>query len=376
MEMVEYEPNTPTQFFVLDKFTGKHIATYEHKNGFMFFHSVNAYDYTDAKTGRVNVHVDLCSYEGDVVPYKEYNLSNVVDPARPYQDGTLTRYELAAVDAAEITKIERVTVAAAIPGMASELPRIAKSASMDPNYRGPPPGPIFGRAPELDKRFQPALDFDTDSCYNVPAIGPNGDLSLGLYPFDWPPQKDCRNEEMLERSNVYSRQRCNSGYCVILYAYYFQKDQATTIDGHRHDWEHIAVWVRQSDNYVTHVAVSQHKGYEIRENQNIQWTSQGDGKPAIVYHKDGPSTHCFRFANGADFGNGGPENHWRQWITGPLIGYFGWDTVEQRDRMFTHDWQAAQLAIKNENFAENIRKARPNGLAFDENRDDDGTNNV
>jgi carotenoid cleavage dioxygenase-like enzyme len=114
----------------------------------MFFHSVNAYDYTDA-AGHVNIHVDLCSYEGDYIPYREYTLSNIVDPAAPYQDGTLTRYELAAIDTANISQIGRVTVAAAIPGMVSELPRIAKSASMDPNYRyvystsgngGPSPG--------------------------------------------------------------------------------------------------------------------------------------------------------------------------------------------------------------------------------------------
>ncbi|EEY23492.1 necrosis- and ethylene-inducing protein-inducing protein [Verticillium alfalfae VaMs.102] len=240
----------------------------------------------------------------------------------------------------------------------------------------PPPGPIFGRAPELDKRFQPALDFDTDSCYNVPAIGPNGDLAIGMFPFEWPPQAGCRNEEMLDRGNVYSRQRCNNGYCVIFYAYYFQKDTATPIDGHRHDWEHIAVWVRQSDSFVTHVAVSQHKGYEIRENSQVTWTAAENGKPAIVYHKDSILTHCFRFGNGADAGGPGPENHRNQWITGPLLGYFGWDTVEQRDRMLTHNWEAGAIAIKNENFAENIRKARPAGLVFDENIDDEGTNNI
>ncbi|SPN99262.1 uncharacterized protein DNG_02299 [Cephalotrichum gorgonifer] len=222
----------------------------------------------------------------------------------------------------------------------------------------------------------PGLDFDTDSCYNVPAIGPNGDIALGLDPNNWPPQKYCRNEEMLERSNVYSRQRCNSGYCVIMYAYYFQKDTPAEVGGHRHDWEHIAVWVRQSDNYVTHVAVSQHSGYDIRENTQIEWTSAGDGKPTAVYHKDGGSTHCFRFAGKADFGNGGPENHWRKWITGPLIGYHGWDTVEMRDSMMTHDWGAAKLAITNENFPLNINRARPNGLVFDENFDEDGTNNI
>ncbi|KAL3475742.1 carotenoid oxygenase [Aspergillus californicus] len=134
MEMLEYEPGSPTQFFVLDKFSGKHVATYN-STGFMFFHSVNAYDYVDSTTNEVNIHVDLCSYEDTYIPYREYNLSNVVDPAGPFQDGTLVRYELAGVDKADPGIPERVTVAAAIPGVAAELPRIAKSASMVPGYR-------------------------------------------------------------------------------------------------------------------------------------------------------------------------------------------------------------------------------------------------
>lgn len=101
----------------------------------MFFHSVNAYDYTDPNTREINVHVDLCSYEAGHVPYREYNLSNVVDPAAPYRDGTLLRYELAGVTRGDLSKPGRVTIAAAIPGVPSELPRIAKSACMQPGYR-------------------------------------------------------------------------------------------------------------------------------------------------------------------------------------------------------------------------------------------------
>lgn len=133
----DYQPNSRSS-----------VATYQQKDGFMFFHSVNAYDYVDA-TGHVNIHVDLCSYEINNIPYREYCLSNILDPAQPFQDAVLTRYELAAIDTAEPDQVERVTVAAAIPGMAAELPRIAKSASTDPNYRyvycivgngGPAPG--------------------------------------------------------------------------------------------------------------------------------------------------------------------------------------------------------------------------------------------
>lgn len=110
------------------------VATYN-GNRFMFFHSVNAYDYVDSSTGELNIHVDLCSYLGTYIPYREYNLSNIVDPAGPFQDGTLVRYELADVERADPEVPGRVTVAAAIAGVASELPRIAKSASMVPGYR-------------------------------------------------------------------------------------------------------------------------------------------------------------------------------------------------------------------------------------------------
>ena len=54
----------------------------------MFFHSVNAYDYIDKATGDQDIYVDLCSFEGDYCPYWEYRLSNMVDPAQAFMDGT------------------------------------------------------------------------------------------------------------------------------------------------------------------------------------------------------------------------------------------------------------------------------------------------
>jgi torulene dioxygenase len=101
----------------------------------MFFHSVNAYDFVDQAAGDIMIHVDLCSYESDYVPYREYCLSNIIDPARPFMDGTLVRYELPAINRASVDKTERVTVAQAIPGVAMELPRIRKDMSMTPGYR-------------------------------------------------------------------------------------------------------------------------------------------------------------------------------------------------------------------------------------------------
>ncbi|OCK89978.1 uncharacterized protein K441DRAFT_666852 [Cenococcum geophilum 1.58] len=63
------------------------VATFAALNS-MFFHSVNAYDYIDKATGDQDIHVDLCSFKGDYCPYREYHLSNVVDPAQAFMDGT------------------------------------------------------------------------------------------------------------------------------------------------------------------------------------------------------------------------------------------------------------------------------------------------
>lgn len=101
----------------------------------MFFHSVNAYDYVDPASKQTIVHVDLCSYEAGAAPYREYSPSNIVDPAGPFMNGTLVRYQLEDIETQGLVTPGRVTVAAAIPGVAAELPRIAKGASMRSGYR-------------------------------------------------------------------------------------------------------------------------------------------------------------------------------------------------------------------------------------------------
>ena len=73
----------------------------------------------------------------------------MLEPAAPFANGHLVRYEMADLESHSVTKPGRVTVAATIPGVVGEVPRIAKSASMKPGYRyiylaselgGPSPG--------------------------------------------------------------------------------------------------------------------------------------------------------------------------------------------------------------------------------------------
>ena len=72
-----------------------------------------------------------------------------------------------------------------------------------------------GSASDLELKFQPVLDFDTDGCYNTAAIDPSGYTNPGK-DATGTPQGDCRDPHQLENSNVYSRARCNNGICAVM----------------------------------------------------------------------------------------------------------------------------------------------------------------
>ncbi len=228
------------------------------------------------------------------------------------------------------------------------LPATPAAAAADP------PRALPQNATAADLKWQPTLDYDTDSCYNVPAIGPDGRISEGLDNQNTTNTGDCRDQSDLDNTNAYARQRCNSGWCVYLYDYYFEKDVAVQhVDGpgaggHVHDWEHIAVWVR--DDKAEYVATSAHGHYEIRGADQVRW----DGThPKIVYHKDGPSTHAFRFATEGDEP---PENHSGQWRRSTLVSYNGFPSG-LRDKLFGHDFGSATIGIKDDTFASNLESA-------------------
>ncbi|KAK0620544.1 necrosis inducing protein-domain-containing protein [Immersiella caudata] len=230
----------------------------------------------------------------------------------------------------------------------------------------PPPLPL--NAPLSDLQSQPALDFDKDSCYHVAAIGPDGTFAEGMKP-SGALSGGCRSESDLDNSNVYSRRRCNADWCVTMYDYYFEKDTSQTsgVGGHKHDWEHIAVWTR--DGRIEYVAASAHGGYKVTQRDDVFFNSdQGGEHPLIVYHKDSVFTHAFRFANKKDVEK--PENHKGVFWRGTLVGWEGFPEVGIREALVAHEWEGpAAMAISDENFAGEIQKAKPKGLVFDETRD-------
>ncbi|CAG9982291.1 unnamed protein product [Clonostachys byssicola] len=233
-----------------------------------------------------------------------------------------------------------------------------------------PPKALPLKATANDLRWQPSMDFDTDGCYNVPAIDANGQISAGL-PYQWTSLAgDCRDASDLDNNNVYVRQRCNNGWCAYIYDYYFEKDVAVPyigfLSGHRHDIEHIAVWVK--DGAAQYVGASQHGNYEIRAASDVRW----DGEhPKMVYHKDGSSTHCFRFATEKD---DAIENHKGIWFRGDLVSWNGFPSGI-RDTLMNYDFGTANFAIRDAKFSDALTKALPSGITFDVNLDDGSPGN-
>jgi hypothetical protein len=168
---------------------------------------------------------------------------------------------------------------------------IASSAADDSTVVPPPALPQF--ATDSDAKYSPVLDYDTDSCYNVPAIGidSNGNtlISQGLGHKNVGYTTWCRDQSDLDNTNAYSRQRCNNDWCAYMYDYYFEKDVQQSYDladaGHTHDWEHIIVWVKSGD--VQFVSCSKHGNWESKVAEIVLF----DGThPKMVYNKDGISS--------------------------------------------------------------------------------------
>lgn len=161
-----------------------------------------------------------------------------------------------------------------------------------------------------------------------------------------------------------------------MYGYYFEKDVALENvcgvgAGHRHDWEHVVVWVQ--DNQVRYVAASAHGDYDNRPVGDIRM--EGD-RAKIVYHKEGPSTHAFRFGNEDD---DNIENHKGVWFQGALISYEGFPDSGLRDSMIGNDWGSAAIDFSDDRFAEALEKAKGDhggDITLDTSTDDENSPGV
>jgi hypothetical protein len=224
-----------------------------------------------------------------------------------------------------------------------------------------PPAELPGNAEVLERTWQPAYDYDTNGCYPTPAVGPGGAVNGGLNPTG-SLSGECHDTSDLDNTNGYSRYKCNNGWCAIAYGLYFEKDQAlanSSIGGHRHDWEHVVVWVQ--NNQAVYVSTSAHGQFTVHPASSVRW----DGThPKIVYHKDGASTHTFRLGNSNDEP---PENAYGTWQYPSLVGWNGYPSTAVRDALSNYDFGSANFGLKDGNFATTLSRAMPAGIAFDPN---------
>ncbi|MFI0934887.1 NPP1 family protein [Streptomyces sp. NPDC021019] len=226
-----------------------------------------------------------------------------------------------------------------------------------------PPGNLPQNAGGYGQTFAPAFDYDGDGCYATPAIGPDGTLAPGLRTTG-AVNGSCRDRWDLDNSQTYSRSKCNHGWCGIVYASYFEKDQAvhgSGLGGHRHDFEHVITWVNQGSGQVDYVSTTQHSTVKTYPRSQVRF----DGShPKAVYHKDGPSTHFFRLANGNDEP---PENHYGNWRYPPVVDWNGFPSTELRDKLMNADFGSATIKVtdRDDRFRNLLDDSKPAGIPFD-----------
>ncbi|RSM59560.1 hypothetical protein DMH04_55745 [Kibdelosporangium aridum] len=216
-----------------------------------------------------------------------------------------------------------------------------------------PPTALPANASPNAVKWQPAFDYDKDGCYPTPAIGRDGTVAPGLKT-SGAVNGNCRDRSDLDNTNSYVRSKCDNGWCAYVYALYFEKDQASFLGGgHRHDIEHVVVWVWKDQ--ARYVSVSAHGKYTTRPSSQVAWSGT---HARIVYHKG--VTHSFRFAAADER----PENHYGAWQYPTLVD---WDGLPRQIRrtLANANFGDATLGIKDSRFRGELAKAKPARVRFD-----------
>jgi len=214
-----------------------------------------------------------------------------------------------------------------------------------------PLNPQQGAATELSKKFQPALDFDKDSCYHVVALDLKGHFNEGQTPYNPKGNIFCRTADRLMHSNAYVRRRCNHYWCAYMYGYYFEKDEGT-IEAHIHDWEHVIVWTLH--NEIFFVSWSAHGKYTRKHISDPDLHFHEGTHIKIVYHLGAKGTHSMRLAKDSDEP---PENHWGQWFVAWLVE-LTW--MEPWSKMLVeHNWGSAHPDFNGDDFGRKLGEYAP-----------------
>lgn len=209
--------------------------------------------------------------------------------------------------------------------------------------------------------IHPVFDFDGDGCLPSAGISRYGEQNGGLNP-SGSITGGCRQVDFMNYSNTLHRYACidsgGSRYCGHFFALYMLKDQATVFGGgHRHDWEHAAVWTR--NGAITHAGYSAHG---TLYNTAAASLPMQNGHVKIVYHKDGILTHALRFASASEAAEN-PYGPVRTARAHQLVHAARRQPRQRCDaqRLNSFNYGSATIPMKDSNFLGNLNTSKPAG---------------
>lgn len=193
------------------------------------------------------------------------------------------------------------------------------------------PNTVIGQLMTKHKPFLRVFN----GCVPFPAVDKDGNTSGGLKP-SGSDTGGCRSST----GQVYTRAGTLNGGLGIMYAWYMPKDSPSTGLGHRHDWEHIVVWLDSAslNARIRGVAYSAHGGYDKSTSPPLEGS-----RPKVGYQSIWPVNHQLLPTSSL----GGQQ---------PMIAWENM-TPAARDAIERTDFEAATPTFRDSNFMDTLGKS-------------------
>ncbi|PYI11888.1 NPP1 domain protein [Aspergillus sclerotiicarbonarius CBS 121057] len=196
---------------------------------------------------------------------------------------------------------------------------------------------------DLYLAYQPYLKV-VNGCVPFPGVDAEGNTDAGLSPTG-STNGHCSSStgQIYVRSNITSASSTSSYPTALLYSWYMPKDEPSTGIGHRHDWEGVIIYLKDSttvsaDNIIA-VCPSAHGGWDCTTDSY----SLSGTKPLIKYESVWPLDHSCGLTTEV----GGTQ---------PLVAWESMPSAAQ-DALQTADFDKAIVPFKDSTFDENLGKA-------------------
>ncbi|SPO03309.1 related to NPP1 domain protein [Cephalotrichum gorgonifer] len=231
--------------------------------------------------------------------------------------------------------LEALSCMASLAPLVSGLPFTKRAVIAHDAVVGFPETVPSGDLGNLYLKYKPRLKV-FNGCVPFPAVEADGDTSGGLSPTG-SPSGGCSPST----GQVYARAAQHGSAYAIMYSWYMPKDSPSSGLGHRHEWEHIVVWLSGPDTSATvlGVAVSQHGGHEKSTAPPMSGNT-----PLVGYTSVWPVNHQMIFTDEV----GGTQ---------PLIA---WESLTEaaRTALTNTDFGDANVPFKDSNFANELDDAQ------------------